>query len=231
MSSSSGQQRGLLAAGSSRKRAEGDLNLTARLASSSRVIQIPHRFVRRAVSSRPRCHSALLDDSSSQKRAEGDLNRAETVRACGASRRSGLRLVGFESRSAGSAVFRYGPSSGSSSAGLSAGSWRTERARRSRRTRTTQAARDLRSLGPLARQRRARTPQGATRPRSTASPGSRECRGLSEFLDPYLNTTAGSLDGSLRSPSRFTGRGGFEPEEDGRLALLGAASSRVQILL
>ena len=54
-------------------------------------------------------------------------------------------------------------------------------------------------------------PQGATRPRSAASPGSRACRGLSEFLDPYLNTTAGSLDGSLRSPSRCTGRGGFEP--------------------
>ena len=32
-------------------------------------------------------------------------------------------------------------------------------------------------------------PQGAKRPRSAASPGSRECRGLSGLLVPYLNTT------------------------------------------
>ena len=63
------------------------------------------------------------------------------------------------------------------------------RARESRALPVTKAARDLRSLGPLTRQRRARTPQGATRPRSAASPGSRECRGLSGFLNPYLNTT------------------------------------------
>ena len=54
------------------------------------------------VSSRACCRSALLAAGSPQKRAEGDLNRAETVRACGASRRSRLRLVGFKSRSAGS---------------------------------------------------------------------------------------------------------------------------------
>ena len=46
------------------------------------------------------------------------------------------------------------------------------RARESDALPVTQAARDRRSLGPLARQRRVRTPQGATRPRSAASPGS-----------------------------------------------------------
>ena len=64
------------------------------------------------------------------------------------------------------AVSRYGTSSGSVIANSPAGSWRTERARHSRRTRTTQV------------------PQGASRPRSAASPGSQACQGLSGFLNP-----------------------------------------------
>ena len=47
------------------------------------------------------------------------------------------------------------------------------RARESDALPVMQATRDRRSLGPLARRGRARTPQGAKRPRSTASPGQR----------------------------------------------------------
>ena len=52
-------------------------------------------------------------------------------------------------------------------------------------------------------ERRARTPQGATRPRSVASPGSRACRGLSELLNPYLNATPRPSTRKQPPPNRW----------------------------